>query len=217
MLLNDFDPCSQDEFRSGLTSLETDGSTILVVGAVDDSSFAHMSSQLFGDPALGRTPFVGSPDAEPAFAERLADAGFDPADDMSHHTLGLVDPNLETVRNRLSRALWLNASPNNADPGTIRVGIEITSLLERTDPDTVVETLTTIRDLSKEFHAMTHLLYRNSLETLLDRFDTGQLETAFDIIVRLRDTGEGNPEQQWVLLEQNCTSDWIDPSSAQNR
>jgi len=216
MFTSEFAPCSSDEFREGLTTLETEGSVILVTGAVEDDSFDHMSAQLFGDPALERIPFIGSPDSEPDFDNRLTDAGYEPDNAMDYHSLGLTDPDCETVRNRLSRSLWLNSSPEDVEPGTIRVGLELTSLLETADPDVLIKALTAIRELSKEFHAMIHLLYRDSLETLLERLDQGQLNTALDLIVRLRDGGSENPEQRWVLLEQECTSDWIDPSSVLN-
>lgn len=217
MFLSEFDHCSGAEFRDGLTSLETDGSVILVVGDVADSSYAHMSSQLFGDPALDRIPFVGSPDSEPDFEKRLADAGFDLEGGGEYYPLGLTDADCETVRTRLHQLLWLHANPDDVEPGMIRVGLEITALVETADPDTLVDTIVAIRDLSKEFHAMIHLIYRDSLEELIGRLDQGQLNTALDLIVRLRDGATENPEQQWVLLEQGCTSDWVDPSSVLNR
>jgi hypothetical protein len=213
MFVSDFDPCSRDEFQDGLTTLETAGSVILVVGNVEDSAFSYMSAQFFGDPALDRIPFVGSPDPEPEFDERLADAGFDPDARVNHHVLSVTEPDPETVHNRLSRALWLHSGPDDVDPGALRVGLEITSLIETNDPDSLLEPLSAIRDLSKQFRTMTHLVYRDSLESLLETLDQDQLSSPLDIIVRLRDGDSENPEQQWVLLEQECTSDWIDPSS----
>lgn len=212
MFLSEFDHCSGEVFRGGLTSLETDGSVILVVGDVADSSFAYMSSQLFGDPALDRIPFVGSPDSEPDFEKRLADAGFDLEDGLKYYPLGVTDADCETVCTRLNQLLWFNANPDDVEPGMIRVGLGITTLVDTTDPDTLVETIAAIRDLSKTFNAMVHLIYRESLDDLLETLKGDQLNTALDLIVRLREAGDGNPEQQWVLLEQQCTSEWIDPS-----
>lgn len=217
MFTSEFAPCSRDEFRTALTTLEKEGSVILVTGAVEDTSFDHMSAQLFGEPALDRIPFIGSPDAEPAFHDRLTDAGFEPGPAVDYHSLELTDPDWDAVRNRLSRSLWLHSSPGDVDPGTIRVGLELTSLLEAADSDALGEALPAIRDLSKDFHAMIHLIYRDSLEALLSGLDEAQLDTALDLVVRLRDGGSENPEQQWVLLEQECTSEWIDPSSALKR
>jgi hypothetical protein len=217
MFVSEYDPCSRDEFRKGLTTLEKEGSVLLVTGDVADDGFEHMSAQFFGDPALDRIPFIGSPDAEPDFDHRLADAGYEPDNATDYYSLGLTDPDCETVRNRLNRSLWLHSSPDDVEPGTIRVGLELTSLLETANPDTVVETLAGIRDLSKEFHAMIHLIYRDSLETLLQTLDDGELDTALDLIVLFRESDSENPEQQWVLLEQECTSDWIDPSSVLGR
>ena len=214
MFLSEFDHCSGEDFRDGLTSLETDGSVILVVGDVADSSFAHMSSQLFGDPALSRIPFVGSPDSEPDFEKRLADAGFDLEDGLEYYPLGVTDADCETVRTRLNQLPWFNANPDDVEPGMIRVGLEITTLVETTDSENLVETIGALRDLSKEFNAMVHLIYRESLDVFLKTLEDGRLESTLDLIVRLRDTGGVKTEQKWVLLEQKCTSEWIDPSSS---
>lgn len=219
MFLTEFDSCSADEFQEALFALEKEGNVTLLTGQVLPAGFTLVSAQFLGDPAFERIAFVGTPDPDRAFTERLERAGFDPEERERVHTVKLDSQDCSTVPDQLARAVRSQFSQGDVDPVAIRIGLEFTPYFETADLNTLIETIAEVRDLSKEYHATTHLLYRDSLNSLCDLIgdDGSQLRPALDIIVRLREGRGEQPEQQWSLLNQECTTDWVIPSSFSNR
>ncbi len=102
MFLTEFDSCSGDEFQEALFALEEEGNVALLTGQVLPAGFTHMSAQFLGDPAFERTAFVGTPDPDLAFTERLDRAGFDPEERERVYTVELDPEGCSAVPNQLT-------------------------------------------------------------------------------------------------------------------
>ncbi len=213
-----------------LSELKSQGSSVLVAGAVPDDRHASLSRQLLGDPSEGsrRNVLVLTEDRSEALESRLPpgvsldgpnrpevirvqtcerSAGATTATGIPATTMTTVDAKrLDELATTIYDSIADLGDPEDFSPAELRLGLDsLSPLIHLHGEEKVFKMLHLLIHALQRRQAMAHFHLPVDSETKAVRL----LRPLFDVFVELRWTNS-HVQQRWHIADGDVVTDWLE-------